>query len=68
MSEMRITKTADDEYHVEDKDSFIDQDVNGSELRGMTMGRTTPAADDILQRLDSEPAGYVLIVDYRKAS
>ena len=68
MSTLRIMKTADDEYHVEDKDSFIDQDVNGSQLRGMTMGRTTPDADQILERLDSEPAGYVVIVDYRKAS
>jgi hypothetical protein len=67
MSKMQITKTADDEYHVEDKDSFIGQDVNGSELRGMTSGRTTPDADQILQKLESEPAGYVMIVDYRKA-
>jgi len=68
MSTLRITKTADDEYHVEDQDSFIDQDVNGSELRGMMMGHKTPEADQILVRLDSEPAGYVVIVDYRKAS
>jgi hypothetical protein len=67
MSKMRIAKITDDEYHVEDKDSFIDDDVNGSELRGMLTGRTTPDANEILERLDSEPAGYVMIVDYRKA-
>jgi hypothetical protein len=68
MSEMRITKTADDEYRVEDKDSLIDEDVNGSQLLGMTTGRTTPDADEILQTLASEPAGYVMIVEYRKAA
>ena len=67
MSEMRITKTADDEYHVEAKDIFVAEDVNGSQLLGMTTGRTNPDANEILQRLDSEPAGYVMIVDYRKA-
>lgn len=67
MSKMRITKTADDEYHVEDKDSFIDDDVNGSQLVGMTTGRTTPDSNEIVRILDSEPAGYVMIVEYRKA-
>ncbi|HUJ95622.1 MAG TPA: hypothetical protein VLW84_10195 [Terriglobales bacterium] len=66
MSKLRITKTDDDEYHVEDKDSFIDDDVNGSQLLGMTTGRTTPGAGEILQKLDSEPAGYVMTVEYRK--
>jgi len=67
MSDMRITKTADDEYHVEIKDSFIDEDVNGSQLLGMMTGRTTPDANEVLQRLESEPAGYIIVVDYRKS-
>jgi len=67
MSEMRITKMGDDEYHVEDKDSFIDDDVNGSQLLAMATTRTNPDANKILQTLDSEPVGYTMIVDYRKA-
>ena len=32
MSKMQITRTGDEHYRVEVKDSFIDEDVNGSQV------------------------------------
>jgi hypothetical protein len=66
MSRMQITKIDEDRYHVEVKDRFIDEDVNGSQLLGMISGRTVGvSAEEILRLFDSEPVGYVMSVDYQ---
>jgi hypothetical protein len=65
MSKMQITKTEEDRYHVEVKDRFIEEDVNGSQLLGMTSERTVGiTAEEIAQVLDSHPIGYSMSVDY----
>lgn len=65
MSKMQITKTADDRYRVEVKDRLIDEDVNGSQLLGMTSGRIVGiTANEITEAFDSQPVGYAMSVDY----
>lgn len=65
MSKMQITKATEDRYHVEVQDRFIDEDVNGPQLLGMTSERTVGAtAEEILRLFDSQPIGYSKTVDY----
>jgi hypothetical protein len=65
MTKMHITKIADDGYHVEVKDRFIDEDVNGSQFLGIASERTSPMrAVEILRLTNSQYIGYTLTVDY----
>ena len=65
MTEMHITKIADDGYHVEVKDRFIDEEVNGSQFLGIASERTSPMrAVEILRLMDSQCVGYTMTVDY----
>ncbi len=65
MTEMHITKIADDGYHVELKDRFIDAEVSGSQFLGFASERTSPMpAVVILRLMDSQCVGYTMTVDY----
>jgi hypothetical protein len=65
LTKMHITKIADDGYHVEVKDRFIDEDVNGSQFLGIASERTSPMrAVEILRLTNSQYIGYTLTVDY----
>jgi hypothetical protein len=65
MTKMHITKIADDGYHVEVKDRFIDEEVNGSQFLGIASERTSPMrAVEILRLMDSQCVGYTVTVDY----
>ena len=64
MTEMHITKIADDGYH-EIKDRFIDEEVSGSQFLGIASERTSPmGAAEILRLMDSQYVGYAMTVDY----
>jgi hypothetical protein len=66
MSEMQITKTADDRYHVKVRDRFLDEDVDAAQIFGITSSGHTvgTTAHDILRLFDSRPIGYTMTVDY----
>ncbi len=65
MAKMYIIKTADDRYHVEVKDPFIHQEVNGSQFLVLAGERTSPMpAVEILRLLDVQLVGYTVRVDY----
>ncbi len=65
MAEMHITKIADDGYHVEVKDRFIDEEVSGSQFLGIASERTSPMrAVEILRLMDCKYVGYAMTVDY----
>jgi hypothetical protein len=65
MTKMYITKTADDRYHVEVRDPFTHEEVNGSQFLSMASGKTSPVpALEILRLMDSQFVGYTMTVDY----
>ncbi len=65
MTKMYITKTAEDRYQLEIKHPFSHEEVNGLQFLGIASGRTSPMpALEILRRLDSQPVGYTMTIDY----
>jgi hypothetical protein len=65
MTKMHITKTANDRYHVEVRDPFTHEEVNGSQFLGMVAGRTSPLpALEILRLMNSKFIGCTMTVDY----
>jgi hypothetical protein len=62
---MEITKLAEDRYHVEVKERFIDEEMNGSRFLKIASERTSPVpAVEILRVMCSQYTGYTLTVDY----
>ena len=71
----KITKTEGDRFHVIIQDGFrqIDEEIDGPKLLAM-LGRETlinskgesVGAEDVLYRLDSEPAGYVIVIGVKE--
>jgi hypothetical protein len=65
MTEMNITKTAEDRYHVEVRDPFIHGEVSASQFLAIASERTSPMpAVEILRLLDAQFVGYTITVDY----
>lgn len=61
MTKMHITKTANDRYHVEVRDPFIHEEVNGLQFLGFASERTRPMPAVEILRLY---VGYTMTVDY----
>jgi hypothetical protein len=65
VTKMYITKTGDGRYHVEVRDPFTHEQVNGTQFLAMASGRTSPMpAVEILRLMDSQFVGYTMTVDY----
>ena len=65
MTKMYITKIGNGRYHIEVRDPFAHEQVNGTQFLEMVSGRTTPMpAVEILRLMDSQFVGYTMTVDY----
>jgi len=65
MAKMYITKIGDDRYHVEVRDPFTHEQVNGTQFLAMASGRNSlMPAIEILGLMDSQFVGYTMTVDY----
>ena len=65
MTKMYITKIGNGRYHIEVRDPFTHEQVNGTQFLEMVSGRTTTMpAVEILRLMDSQFVGYTMTVDY----
>jgi hypothetical protein len=65
MTEMNITKTAEDRYHFEVKNPFLHGEVSASQFLAIASERTSPLpAVEIIRMLDAQFIGYTITVDY----
>ena len=68
MTQMNITKIAEDRYHVECREPFVHEEVDGTQFLGMASGRTSPMpALEIVRLLGSQFVGYTVTVEYSDA-
>ena len=63
MTTMNITRTGEDDYHVEVKGRFVEEDVDGPKLLGMLCPHN-PDCEGILASLDEKEVGYKMEVAY----
>jgi hypothetical protein len=65
MATMNITKTAEDRFHIEVEDLFIQEEVNGTQFLGMASGKTSPLpALEILRLMGAQMVGYTMTVGF----